>query len=156
MPHNGEVRVSSNFGEIFELELKCWCHGLSRVRERVDRHVIHQVIKEFAGVLTEAVENLFVCDVADTARRLVTAGKCPGLEKEIAFHILSYLPLPSQLNREQTAVLRKTVEKLDRVHPGAMARLERKWRADGRNAPAPQASSALGSLSFPPKLAPTG
>lgn len=141
--------MANKFEEIFEIELKCWCHGLERVREKVDIGVLHKVIKEFAPVLTESIENLYVCDLVETARRFVTAAKCRNNEREIVFYILSYLPVPADLNAEQIKILEQIVQKVENVYPGAFKRLEKKWTAVKHQEQTEQFS--FENLSFPPK-----
>lgn len=145
--------MSKEYGDIFEIELKCWCLGLQRCQSQVDRSVLFKVIKQFAPVLREAVEHLYVCDVLDTARKLVVAAKCRISEKEIAFYILSHLPAPTELNREQADTLIQIVDQVEQSYCGAVKRMEQKWNAAQPQKWKKQAkgSSALESLSFPSK-----
>jgi len=122
--------MKNSFAEIFEVELRSWCYGLNRVHEKVDRSVLHKVIKEFAPVLREAVENLYVCDIIETAKELITAAKCKGMEKEIAFYILSHLPSPDEVSSAQADVLTEIVDKVEQAYGGAFKRLEKKWKGN--------------------------
>lgn len=141
--------MSDKFGEIFEIELKCWCHGLERVREKVDIGVLHKVIKEFAPVLAESIENLFVCDLVETAKRFCSSAKCKNNEREIVYYLLSHLPVPADLNPDQVKILEQIVQKVENIHPGAFKRLEKKWTAVKQ--PQEQEQFSFENLSFPPK-----
>lgn len=145
--------MSRNFGEIFELELRCWCSGLERVSETIDSNVLHQVIKEFAPVLREAVENYYVCDITDTAIKLIASSRCRVSEKEIVFSILAHLPLPAEINEPQAVVLNKIVAQVEIKHTGATKRLEKKWNsAPAQNWKTNAETPSFANLSFPPKL----
>lgn len=122
--------ADNSFSQIYNVELECWCYGISNTTEKVDHRVLHQVIKSFAPVIREAIENLYVIDVVDTAKRLVESGKCkPSEQKEIAFYILSILPTPCELTKEQNDVLIHIVNQVEDVYVGAFQRLEKKWKA---------------------------
>lgn len=152
---------SNSFGELFDLELKTWCHGLSQVNERVEVAVLRNVIREFAPVLKEAIENHYLFDLIDVTRKLIHASRCRVTEKEIAFYILSHLPLPSELHDSQVKILKQATQNLEQSYRGANARLEKKWLADERknlknskshnsNIPKTSINSLdLSSLSFP-------
>jgi len=157
----GQAYSSNSFGELFELELKCWCHGLAQVEGTVEVNVLRKVIQEFAPVLKEAIENHYLFDLINITKRLIQASRCRVSEKEIAFYILSQLPLPSELHQSQVKVLKQAVGKLEQTYMGAHARLERKWSAnpckDEMTSNHPANSSAaqieemdLSSLFFPP------
>ncbi len=121
--------MDNSFGEIFNVELECWCYGISHATEKVDHRVLHQVIKSFAPVIREAIENLYAFDILDTAKRLVRSGKCkPTEEKEIVFYLLSTLPTPRELTKEQNDVLIQIVNQVEDVYGGAFSRLEKKWK----------------------------
>lgn len=143
--------MSSKFSEIYEIELKCWCHGLERVRERVDIGVLHKVIKDFAPVLREAIENNYVCDIVETAKRLVISAKCRNHGREIVFYMLSYLPIPAELTAEQVKILEQIVQKVEQIHSGAFKRLEKKWQAVPVQPVKKQDPFSLADLCFPPK-----
>jgi len=130
--------VGNSFAEIFDVELKCWCYGITRVAEEsstrvgpgsVDRSVLHKVIHDFATVLREAIDNLYAFDILETARRFIEASRLNAPEREIAFYILAQLPVPSELSKEQAIVLHHIVQQLEEVYPGAFLRLEKKWKA---------------------------
>lgn len=130
--------MGNSFAEIFEVELKCWCYGITRVAEEssskagpksVDRKVLHKVIQDFAAVLREAIDNLYAFDIIETARLFIEASKLNAPEREIAFYILAQLPVPSELSKEQVIVLHHIIQQLDEVYPGAFLRLEKKWKA---------------------------
>ncbi len=125
----------NQFAEIYEVELECWCYGLKGVNKGIDNSVLHKVIKEFAPVLHEAVRNLYVCNILETAERLVKASKLKVSEREIAFYILSMLPAPVELNEEQQNTVLQIVDIVEKVYSGAAQRLEKKWKAT--NPPAP-------------------
>lgn len=141
------------YGEIFEVELRCWCMGLSRSTDHIDRSVLHQVIKEFAPVLREAIENLYECDLVETTNRLITSSRCHISEKEIVFYILSHLPAPAELPKEQADVLLRIVNQVEKAYGGAFTRLERKWKAFKSNSwdQGLKTSSPLDGLSLPAK-----
>ena len=143
--------MSNQYAEVFEVELRCWCYGLNRVRERVDRSVLHKVIKEFAPVLREAVENLYVCDILEISRELTAAAKCKGQEKEIAFYILSHLPDPLELKSSQADVLYQIVDTVEQAYGGAVARLEKKWKGakQGSHSKDKSPESQFSRLSLP-------
>ena len=145
--------MSNSYGEIFELELDCWCAGLERVQEPIDRSVLHQVIKEFSPVLREAIEHSYVCDIVATANQLVTSAKLKSIEKEIAFYILAQLPSPAELTHTQSVILEQIVDTVEQKYGGARKRLEKKW--SGAQVPgwqgAAQSSSQIDGLAFPPK-----
>ena len=121
-----------DFKEIFDIEVHCWCLGLSKSPEKLDCAVLHRVIKEFTPIVREAIQNLYVFDLVDTARKFILASKCKASEREIAFHILSLIPEPSSLNKDQQNVLHQIVENLEKKHPGAFERLEKKWKTSSR------------------------
>ena len=144
--------MPNDYGEIFEVELKCWCHGLSKVRDNIDRSVLYQVITEFAPVLREAIQHLYVCDILATARRLITSGRCNASEKEIAFYILSHLPTPAELSKEQAGVLASIVDQVEKAYGGALKRLEKKWKAaQSSDRQSESGSQVLQALAMPPK-----
>ena len=145
--------MPNSYGEIFEVELRCWCIGLSRATEHVDRSVLHQVIKEFAPVLREAIENLYACDLIETANRLITSSRCHVSEKEIVFYILSLLPTPLEVSKGQAEVIHRMVDQAEKAYGGAFKRLERKWKtpeSDSWRSPLTE-SSTLDKLSLPAK-----
>jgi hypothetical protein len=145
--------MSRAFGELLELELELWCHGLARVQGRVDVSVLHEVIQELAPVLREAVEQLFPCDLIAISKRLIRSSRCRVAEKEISFYLLSHLPLPQELNEQQVETLNSTIETVENVYTGAFERLKRKWNAVTWE---PQTEATdLGGLSFPAKTAQT-
>ena len=145
--------MSNKFSEIFEVELKCWCIGLERVRDRVDIGVLHKVIKDFAPVFREAIENNYVCDIIEAARRLVTSAKCRNNEREIVFYILSHLPIPAELNAEQVKILEQIVQKVESTYAGAFKRLEKKWQVEAIKPEKKTETFSFELLSFPPKSA---
>jgi hypothetical protein len=121
--------VEKSFSEIFEIELKCWCFGVSHTSEKVNQKVLHQVIKEMAPLFREAIEHDFVFSISEISRRLIEAGKCKASEKEIAFSMLSVLPTPSELVKNQNETLKKIVQKVEDTYGGAFDRLSKKWNA---------------------------
>lgn len=151
--------MSSSFGELLELELECWCHGLTRVQGRVDVSVLHEVIQEFAPVLGQAIEELVPCNIISITKRLLRASRCRVSEKEIAFYLLSHLPLPKDLNERQIEILNSTIESVENVYSGAFSRLRKKWDAidwkNQKDSNEIEGLSDFGSLSFPTKTAQT-
>lgn len=143
--------MSNEFSEIFEVELKCWCIGLERVRERVDIGVLHKVIKDFAPVLKEAIENNYVFDLVETAKRLVISAKCRNNEREIVFYLLSHLPIPAELSSEQVKILEQIVQNVEQKYAGAIKRLEKKWHAQPTKPLKKPDTFTLSDLCFPPK-----
>jgi hypothetical protein len=147
------MNVNNKFAKIFEVEIECWCFGLQRIRGAIEPSMLHKVINELAPLLREAIEQLYVCDLIDTARRLISAARCRVSDKEITFHILSQLPGPNELTAEQGEILSKTVEHVERTFKGAIERFEKKWKVV-TNRPAPREAEleAFSGLTCPPKL----
>jgi hypothetical protein len=144
--------VNKSFEEIFEIELKCWCFGISQTSEKVDHKVLHRIIKEFSSVFRESIEQLYAFDIIETAQRLIEASRSSVSEREIAFYILSYLPTPSELTKEQSQVLELIIQKLEDTHGGAFERVEKKWEASKRKLESHNPyyfSEQLRSLSIP-------
>lgn len=140
----------NSFSQIFEIELKCWCYGISHTTEKIDHRVLHQVIKSFAPVLREAVEHHYSFDILDTAKQLSKSGKCKSLEeKEVTFHLLSNLPTPADLSKEQIEVLMEIVQKVEDVYGGAFSRLEKKWKAVNRSDFSEMSNCSLPQLNMP-------
>jgi hypothetical protein len=125
--------VEKSFSEIFEIELKCWFFGVSHTSEKVNQKVLHQVIKEMAPLFREAIEHNYVFSISEVSKRLIEAGKCKASEKEIAFSILSELPTPSELLKDQYETLKKIVQKAENVYGGAFDRLSKKWTTATKN-----------------------
>ncbi|HMO18316.1 MAG TPA: hypothetical protein PKA63_06345 [Oligoflexia bacterium] len=121
--------MNNSFEEIFNIELTCWCFGISHTSETVDHKVLHRIIKEFSSVFRESIENLYQFDILKTSRTLIEAGKCNATEQEIAFYILSYLPTPCELTKEQNEILQKIVQQVEDAHGGAFDRVMKKWEA---------------------------
>ncbi len=149
--------MENSFEEIFNVELDCWCYGISHTNEKVDQRVIHQVIKSFSPVIHEAIEHLYVIDIAATAKKILKSSKCKTIqEKEIAFSILSQLPMPAELSREQYDVLITIVNQVEDIYAGAFSRLQKKWKSSPgidlslENIKSP--NSNLENLCFPSKL----
>jgi len=141
--------VAANFAEIFEVELQCWCYGLTNIEDRVERRALNEVVKDFAPVFKEAIENLYAFDPIETTRRLLTAARCPELEKEMTFYLLSLLPFPTELNGEQAKILNEIVLKVERLFGGAIQRLQRKWNSSSpARVSAPRKARAHSETSF--------
>jgi len=119
--------VVGNYKEIFDIEMHCWCLGLSKTKEKLDCNVLHRVIKEFSPIIKEAIENLYVFDIVDTAKKFITASRCKASEQEISFHILSLLPNPQTISEEQQEIFFEIVNNLEKKYPGALGRIEKKW-----------------------------
>jgi hypothetical protein len=119
--------VKRSFEEIFEIELTCWCYGISNAEEKADKKVLYRVIREFSGVFKEAVINLYTFDIVDTARKLINAGKCNVSEQEIAFYILSCLPNPYELTESQKEIHTEIIQKVEDTYGGAISRTSKMW-----------------------------
>ena len=120
--------MAESYKEIFEIEMHCWCLGLYRNKDTLDVKVLNRVIKEFAPIIKEAIENLYPFDILDITNRFLAASKCKASQQEVAFYILSMLPNPSQFSNDQRNVLIKIVENLEKKYSGAFERLEKKWK----------------------------
>ena len=142
--------MAGNYKEIFDIEMHCWCLGLSKTKEKVDSDVLHRVIKEFSPIIKEAIESSYVFDISDTARKFISASRCKASEKEISFHILSLLPNPMSLPEDQQKTLFEIVENLEGKFHGALERLEKKWKIIPRvETVKPIDEFSFDSLSFP-------
>lgn len=124
--------MNKSFEEIFEIELKCWCFGISNSNEKLDQKLLHRILKEFSNIFRESIENLYEFDLIQTSKRLIVAGNCDIPEREVVFHILSYLPTPCELTKEQNEVLNNIVTKVENIYGGAFERLAKKWNSSKR------------------------
>ncbi len=124
--------MPTDYKEIFEIEIHCWCLGLAKTKSVIDQNVLHRILKEFAPIMREAIEHLYVFDIQETARSFIKASKVRISEREIAFHILSLLPDPTSLALLQYEVLVKIVNNLEEKFDGARERFDRKWNAHDR------------------------
>lgn len=121
-------KIKNKYNEVFEVELKCWCYGLTQLKSEMHPAIVHRVIKEFGSVWREAVQNYFVVDFRDAVGRLHEAARKVISEKEIAFSLLLQFPTPDELNEDQAFVLAQILDQAETAFPGAIKRFERRCR----------------------------
>ena len=141
--------MSNQFSEVFAVELHCWCHGLSSINERVEREALLEVIREFAPVMREAIENEFVFDPVQTAKDICVAANHPEMEREIAYYMLSLLPFPTELNEAQAKIEAEIVEIAEAAFAGTIKRLEQRWKRAQLKPVPEKKQDPFAALSFP-------
>ena len=126
--------LNASYGQIFELEMDGWCHGIESYPGEIFPALVHAVIKDLAPAFVSAMEHGYVFSVLTLADKFSKASKYTVHEKEITFSILAQLPHPNTLNEEGKYVLAQIIDEVEQVHGGALDRLQKKWSTPKRAA----------------------
>ena len=124
--------LDSSYGQIFELEMQAWCHGIESYPGEVFPALVHATIKELGPSFKHALEHNYVFNILDLADKFSKASKYLVHEKELAFSILAQLPHPNSLAEEAKFTLAQVIDPVEQTYGGALERLEKKWSFDSK------------------------
>ena len=114
--------------ELFWIMIDGWAHGIKHYPGDIYPELVYRVVKELHTDLDLAIRCNIVIDVMVIVQKFSAAAKFLVPEKELLFNILAQLPAPKQLKTEdQLYTLAQTIDKAESAHPGAIARLEKRW-----------------------------
>lgn len=121
---------SQRYASVFPVEVECWCFGISNFPGQLYPKLIHRVIKEMSPTFRAAIDNSYVFDVFDTAKKvyLASAGIIP--EKQIVFSILANLPMAFELEEESQFILAQIIDQVEKVYGGVIDQMEELWRRE--------------------------
>lgn len=121
----------NSYGKIFAIEIEGWAYGIEKYPGEIYPELVHSVIRELKDSFHMAIRQQVAFDVCFIAKQFSKAAKYLVHEKELVFSILAQLPSPNQLSTEdEMYVLATILDKVEQVHNGAIARLEKKWQAE--------------------------
>ena len=121
---------NQRYASVFPVEIECWCFGISNFPGQLYPKLIHRVIKEMSPTFRAAIDNGYVFDIFDTAKKIFqsSAGIIP--EKQIVFSILANLPLAFELEEESLFVLAQVIDQVEKVYGGVIDQMEELWRRE--------------------------
>jgi hypothetical protein len=114
----------------FELEVKSWCYGLSKVEGQIIPAVIYKIVKELAVPFERAIREGYAFDIIEIAEAFYKASRRAVTLKELVFNILVNLPFPLTLDDHAKFVFTAVVTNVEKGYGGAVERLKRKWQID--------------------------
>lgn len=118
------------YAEVFPVEIECWCFGISNFPGQLYPKLIHRVIKEMAPTLRASIDNGYVFDIFDTAKRIFQASRGTLPEKHVVYSLLANLPMPFELEEESQFVLAQIIDQVEQVYGGVVAQMEDLWRKE--------------------------
>lgn len=114
--------------EIFWLVIDGWAYGIKQYPGEIYPELVYRVVKELSEEFRLAIQHNIVFDIITIVQKFASAAKFQVDEKELAFNILARLPSPNELKTEdQLYTLAQTIDIVEKVYPGAISRLEKKW-----------------------------
>ncbi len=114
--------------ELFWIAIDGWAHGIKQYPGEIYPELVYRVVKELHEDIQLAIRCNIIVDVMLIVEKFSAAAKYLVPEKELAFNILAQLPSPNQLKTEdQLFTLAQTIDNVEKVHSGAISRLEKKW-----------------------------
>lgn len=114
--------------ELFWVLIDGWAYGIKQYQGEIYPELVFNIVKEIGEDLRLAVRCELIIDVMKIVEKFGAAAKYLVPEKELAFHILVQLPPPSELKTEdQLFALAQAIDSVERVFPGAISRLEKRW-----------------------------
>ena len=77
-----------------------------------------------------AIDNGYIFDIFDTAKKIHSA--CAGIvqEKQIVFAILANLPLAFELEEESQYILAQLIDQAETVYGGVVELMEQLWKRE--------------------------
>lgn len=118
------------YASVYPVEVECWCFGISNFPGQLYPKLIHRVVKEMSPTFRAAIDNGYVFDVFDTAKKIYAA--CAGIlqEKQIVFAILANLPLAFELEEESQYILAQIIDQVEQEYGGVIEQMEDLWRRE--------------------------
>jgi hypothetical protein len=115
-----------SFKKIFEHEVNSWCYGLENLGEAPLPQVVFRVVREFRSVFTQAIEQGFVFDIDQVARRIFSASGQAVPLKELAMALVAILPNPEKLPVERKRTYALVLAQVELSHSGAVERVKQR------------------------------
>ncbi|MCB0335857.1 MAG: hypothetical protein KDD62_06110, partial [Bdellovibrionales bacterium] len=122
------VNVKNNIDRVFAIELKAWCYGIERYPGEVYPGLVHAIVRELGPIIQEAIVNHYAFNILETAETISKAAKYLVHQKEVAFSILAYFPLPGTLDEDAQFVMAQIIDQVEAEYGGALERLKKKWQ----------------------------
>jgi hypothetical protein len=120
---------SEQYKEVFDLEIEGWCYGLATYPGEHFPELVHAVIREMKPSFARAIEYQHPFNLISIGDKLADACKFAVPEKELVFSMLAQLPSPYVLKAEdQMYTLAQILDFVEQQYPGAIERLERRWK----------------------------
>ena len=114
--------------EIFWIVIDGWAYGIKQYPGEIYPELVYGVVKEIGNDIKLAIKYNVVVDVLLIAEKFNASAKYLVPEKELAFNILAQFPSPAELKTEdQLYTLAQSIDGVEKMFPGAIARLEKKW-----------------------------
>lgn len=120
--------VKDRYNEIFDVEVESWCYGLGNFPGELTPALVHRVMKEFAKTFEEAINHNLIFNLVEIAKSVRVAVRNLVDEHELAYSMLAQLPAPYKLNEDQQFVIGQVIDIVEQSFPGALERLEKRWR----------------------------
>lgn len=122
------------YEEVFNVEIDGWCYGIENYPGEFYPNLVHIIIREMKPMLKDILEKGVAFDIITIADKFTRASKHRIHEKEVAFSLLAQLPNPSDLGEDGQYAMAQILDKVESVYEGVLARLERRWSSDKRQA----------------------
>lgn len=127
--HNTEPS-GQRYASVFPVELECWCFGISNFPGQLYPKLIHRVIKEMSPTFRGAIDNGYVFDIFDTAKKIFASSAGIVPERQIIFSILANLPLAAELEEESLFILAQIIDQVENAYGGVVEQMEELWRRE--------------------------
>lgn len=121
------------YSDIFQAEIECWCFGISNFPGQLYPKLVQRVIREISPTFRAAIDNGYIFDVFETAKKIYSA--CAGVisEKQIVYAILANLPLAFELEEESLFILGQIIDQVEREYGGVIDQMETLWKRERLN-----------------------
>lgn len=122
--------AGQRYASVYPIEIECWCFGISNFPGQLYPKLIHRVIKEMSPTFRAAIDNGYIFDVFDTAKKIYSASAGIVQEKQIVFAMLANLPLAFELEEESQYILAQIIDQVEVVYGGVVEQMEELWRRE--------------------------
>lgn len=121
---------AQRYAEVFPVEIDCWCYGISNFPGELYPKLIYRVVKEMAPTFRASIDNGYVFDIFETAKKLFTSSRGVIPEVHVVYAILANLPMPFELEEESQFVLAQIIDQAEQVYGGIVEQMEEVWRRE--------------------------